>query len=261
MLIRKIKRIGRNVKMNRLIDRINWCEGAIVDQGREYFPFGLYDYCNYQSDSIREVLNELIESRKGLLDELKRKDKKLYEKLYPDEEKKEAEFKEIVEKSCKNADDACKIFAENAKNNNDNDQNDSDTAVKADDITAEAETCSVISDSDAKNDDCSNKEETKSDNKEDKEDSILFDYDNKDNYKKVKIGNARKNSRIVYSVEIDGKNDITLSLLQLIAEMQIGALKDTARCIKMDAENKAYFMKFMLNCLRDPAKVHGSDSV
>ena len=117
-MIRKIKRHIRNLKSKNLVNRIMWFEGAMVDQGRDYYPFGLADYCSYQPDLIKDELIRLRDCRKSLINELKKHDYTLYKKLYPNEEIREKELDDIIEQSYQNAIEAEKVFAEYAKTRN-----------------------------------------------------------------------------------------------------------------------------------------------
>ena len=212
MLIRGVKRVHRNIKMNKLVDKIDECENAIKFPGRDYFPFGIMDFCNYDPDSVREVLTGIKEHREDLLKELKRRDYRLYSKLYNDEHIREKEIDKAIDECCQSAQNAKDVFAQM------NSANEGKTEDGSDD------------------------------------DQILDDYDNKNNYKKVKIGNAKKDSNIVYSVELDGSKDVTLSLLQLLAELHFGALKETGEFMLMDIEDKAYRIKKHASLLRNPMR-------
>ena len=88
-MFKMIKRIFRNAKSKYIVNQIEWFEGALIDQGRDYYPFGLADYCCYQPDAIKNELIRLRDCRKEWVNSLKRNDYQLYVKLYPDEGKRE----------------------------------------------------------------------------------------------------------------------------------------------------------------------------
>jgi hypothetical protein len=52
-------------------------------------------------------------------------------------------------------------------------------------------------------------------------------------------------------VELDGSKDVTLSLLQLLAELHFGAVKETGKFMLMDVEDKAYRIKKHASLLRN----------
>lgn len=211
MLVRGVKKIYRNIKLNKLIDKIDECESAIKYPGRDYFPFGIMDFCNYDPDSIRRVLTDIKEYRKDLLKELKRRDYRLYSKIYNEEHIKEKEIDKAIDECCQSAQNAKEAFAQMSSDNEDKIE-------------------------------------------ESENDTILDDYDNMNNYKKVKIGNAKKDSNIVYSMELDGSKDVTLSLLQLLAELHFGMMKETGKFMLMDLEDKTYRIKKHASLLRNPMR-------
>ncbi len=109
-----IKRIFRNAKSKYIVNQIEWFEGALIDQGRDYYPFGLADYCCYQPDAIKNELIRLRDCRKEWVNSLKRNDYQLYVKLYPDEGKRERELNQIIEETYKNAIISQRVCAEYA---------------------------------------------------------------------------------------------------------------------------------------------------
>ena len=109
-MLRKVKRIYRNIKSKQIVDRIKWLEGALVDQGRDYYPFGLDDYCGHNPDLIKKELIRLRDCRKARIEELKRNDYRLCKKLYPNEAQREKELNQIIEESYNNAVKALKVF-------------------------------------------------------------------------------------------------------------------------------------------------------
>lgn len=100
MLVRKIKEARKTIYTLKLVESIEYVEDAMIDQGRDFFPFGLYDYCCYQPDSIREVLTGLKNERKRLIIKLMTVNPRLCRKLYPNEKEREIELDEVIEKAC-----------------------------------------------------------------------------------------------------------------------------------------------------------------
>ena len=112
MVIRGLIRIYKKIKINKLIDEIDECERAIIFPGRDYFPFGIMDFCDYDPDSIRTELFNLKEYRRRLLKELKRRDYRLYRKLYNDDHIREKEIDKAIDECCQSAKNAREAFAQ-----------------------------------------------------------------------------------------------------------------------------------------------------